>query len=119
MKPGNAGRAKEPQSQGTQEATKTEGLAMSLSTPESVQKLQTALHDKAKGAQGCRRGGLSAKLQVLIVTWRLPAERRLTEGATKRSIFRKRSAKLLLFACSCASRNGSSCFIIESIDIVM
>src|SRR6201997_5914303 len=32
----------------TQEATKREGLAMSLATPESVQKLQTALHDKAK-----------------------------------------------------------------------
>ena len=32
----------------TQEVTKTRGLAMSLATPESVQKLQTALHDKAK-----------------------------------------------------------------------
>src|SRR5580704_10902336 len=32
----------------TQEVTTKEGLAMSLSTPESVQKLQTALHDKAK-----------------------------------------------------------------------
>jgi len=32
----------------TQEVTKTEGLALSLTTPESVQKLQAALHDKAK-----------------------------------------------------------------------
>src|SRR6266568_5883793 len=32
----------------TQEVTKTEGLAMSLTTPESIQKLQAALHDKAK-----------------------------------------------------------------------
>jgi len=32
----------------TQEVTKRRGLAMSLATPESVQKLQTALHDKAK-----------------------------------------------------------------------
>jgi RNA-directed DNA polymerase len=32
----------------TQEVTKTEGLVMSLATPESVQKLQAALHDKAK-----------------------------------------------------------------------
>src|ERR1035441_258602 len=32
----------------TQEVTKAEGLAMSLTTPESVQKLQAALHDKAK-----------------------------------------------------------------------
>ena len=32
----------------TQEVTKTEGLVMSILTPESVQKLQAALHDKAK-----------------------------------------------------------------------
>src|SRR6202171_395408 len=32
----------------TQEVTKTEGLAMTLATPESIQQLQTALHDKAK-----------------------------------------------------------------------
>ena len=32
----------------TQEVTKTKGLVMSLTTPESVQKLQAALHDKAK-----------------------------------------------------------------------
>src|ERR1017187_10251156 len=32
----------------TQDVTKTEGLVMSLTTPESVQKLQAALHDKAK-----------------------------------------------------------------------
>jgi RNA-directed DNA polymerase len=32
----------------TQEVTKAEGLVMSLTTPESVQKLQAALHDKAK-----------------------------------------------------------------------
>src|SRR5499427_5099745 len=38
----------------TQEATKTEGLTLSLSTPESVQKLQTALHDKAKESPSFR-----------------------------------------------------------------
>jgi RNA-directed DNA polymerase len=38
----------------TQEVTKTEGLAMSLSTPESVQKLQAALHDKAKKSSNFR-----------------------------------------------------------------
>jgi RNA-directed DNA polymerase len=32
----------------TQEVTKREGLAVSLTTPESVQKLQAALHAKAK-----------------------------------------------------------------------
>jgi len=38
----------------TQEATKTEGLVSNLTTPESVQKLQTALHDKAKEAPNFR-----------------------------------------------------------------
>lgn len=33
---------------------RTEGLAMSLATPVSVQKLQTALRDKAKGSSGFR-----------------------------------------------------------------
>src|SRR5579864_4445125 len=38
----------------TQEATKTEGLTMSLATPASVQKLQTALHAKAKESPNFR-----------------------------------------------------------------
>jgi RNA-directed DNA polymerase len=38
----------------TQEVTKEEGLAMSLVTPESVQKLQAALHDKAKKSPNFR-----------------------------------------------------------------
>jgi retron-type reverse transcriptase len=38
----------------TQEVTKAEGLAMSLATPESFQKLQTALHDKAKKSSDFR-----------------------------------------------------------------
>jgi RNA-directed DNA polymerase len=38
----------------TQEATKTEGLMMSLVTPASVQKLQTALHPKAKESPSFR-----------------------------------------------------------------
>src|SRR5258708_21227657 len=38
----------------TQEVTKTEGLVMSLTTPESVQKLQAALHDKAKKSHDFR-----------------------------------------------------------------
>jgi RNA-directed DNA polymerase len=38
----------------TQEATKREGLVMNLTTPESVQKLQTALHDKAKESPNFR-----------------------------------------------------------------
>src|ERR1019366_2527490 len=38
----------------TQEAAKTEGLTMSLATPASVQKLQTALHAKAKESPSFR-----------------------------------------------------------------
>src|SRR6516162_7718034 len=38
----------------TQEVAKREGLAMSLATPESVQKLQAALHDKAKKSPNFR-----------------------------------------------------------------
>src|SRR5450759_4653739 len=38
----------------TQEATKTEGLTMSLATPANVQKLQTALHAKAKESPSFR-----------------------------------------------------------------
>src|SRR5260370_5579240 len=51
MKPGNSGGGKGPQLKGNARSDKgTEGLAMSLTTPLSVQKLQTALHDKAKGS---------------------------------------------------------------------
>src|ERR1019366_4452667 len=38
----------------TQDVTKTEGLVMSLATPEGVQKLQAALHDKAKKSPDIR-----------------------------------------------------------------
>src|SRR5262250_3253538 len=38
----------------TQEATKAEGLVSNLTTPASVQKLQTALHDKAKESPSFR-----------------------------------------------------------------
>ncbi len=54
LKPGNAGGGKGPQLKETQEATKTEGLAMNLTTPASVQKLQTALHAKAKESPSFR-----------------------------------------------------------------
>src|SRR5215468_5612105 len=54
MKPGNAGRAKEPQLKGNARSDEDGGIGVSLSTPESVQKLQTALHDKAKEAPNFR-----------------------------------------------------------------
>jgi retron-type reverse transcriptase len=50
-KPGNSGGGKEPPvERERKKQQRTEGLAMSLTTPFSVQKLQTALHDKAKGS---------------------------------------------------------------------
>ena len=48
VKPGNAGRAKGPQLKGNATSDEDGGIGVSLSTPESVQKLQTALHAKAK-----------------------------------------------------------------------
>jgi RNA-directed DNA polymerase len=55
MKPGNSGGGKEPQLKGKRKKRqRTEGLAMSLTTPLSVQKLQKALHDKAKGSPNFR-----------------------------------------------------------------
>jgi RNA-directed DNA polymerase len=48
-KPGNSGGGKGPQLKTNARSNEgTEGLAMSLTTPSSVQKLQTALHAKAK-----------------------------------------------------------------------
>ena len=47
LKPGNAGGGKEPVEE-TQEAAKNGGIGDEPSNPLSVQKLQAALHDKAK-----------------------------------------------------------------------
>ena len=65
----------------TQEVTKTRGLAMSLATPESVQKLQTALHDKAKRSPDFRFYALYDK------------------------VYRK---DVLGFACKCCKANGGA-----------
>jgi retron-type reverse transcriptase len=54
MKPGNAGGGKEPQLKGNARSDEDGGIGVSLSTPASVQKLQTALHDKAKEAPNFR-----------------------------------------------------------------
>jgi hypothetical protein len=55
MKPGNSGGGKEPQLKGNARSEqRAEGLAMSLTTSLSVQKLQTALHAKAKGSPNFR-----------------------------------------------------------------
>jgi RNA-directed DNA polymerase len=54
MKPSNSGRAKGPQLKGNAKSDEDGGIGVSLSTPESVQKLQTALHDQAKEAPSFR-----------------------------------------------------------------
>jgi RNA-directed DNA polymerase len=54
MKPGNAGGGKGPWFKATQEVAKNRRLEMILTPPESVQKLQTALQAKAKGAPNYR-----------------------------------------------------------------
>src|SRR5437588_3540430 len=48
MKPGNAGGGKWPQLKANARSDEDGGLTLRLTTPASVQKLQTALHDKAK-----------------------------------------------------------------------
>ena len=74
MKPGNAGGAKGPQfKDNATSSSGTGGLAMSLPTLESVQKLQTALHAKAKGEPKFRFYALYDKVyraDVLWMAWR-------------------------------------------------
>src|SRR5438552_18108765 len=62
MKPGNAGRGKGPQLKGNARSDEDGGIGVSLSTPESVQKLQTALHAKAKESPNFRFHALYDKV---------------------------------------------------------
>jgi hypothetical protein len=64
----------------TQEATKTEGLVMNLTTPESVQKLQTGVARQSEGIaqlsflravrQGVSKGCSGLRLRMLQSQWR-------------------------------------------------
>ena len=54
MKPGNAGGGKGPQLKGNARSNEDGGIDVSLTTPISVQKLQTALHAKAKESPDLR-----------------------------------------------------------------
>ena len=54
MKPGNAGGGKWPQLEANARSDEDGGIDVSLTTPASVQKLQTALHAKAKGSPNFR-----------------------------------------------------------------
>jgi group II intron reverse transcriptase/maturase len=62
MKPGNSGGGKEPQFKGDVERSKGQEIGVNLKTPERVQKLQTALHTKAKETPGCRFYALYDKI---------------------------------------------------------
>src|SRR5262245_3743236 len=68
--PGNAGRAKGPWFKvNARSGTRAEGLAMSLPTLPKVQKLQAALHAKAKGAPAYRFYALYDKVYRDDVLW--------------------------------------------------
>ncbi len=54
MKPGNAGGGKRPQLEANARSDEDGGIDVSLTTPVSVQKLQTALYAKAKESPGFR-----------------------------------------------------------------
>jgi len=54
LKPGNSGGGKGPQFKGNAGRGENRGIGVSLAPPESVRKLQAALHAKAKGAPGYR-----------------------------------------------------------------
>ena len=53
-KPAKAGRGKGPRFKGTRKAAESQEIGVSLRTPESVRKLQEALHAKAKAEPGYR-----------------------------------------------------------------
>lgn len=65
----------------TQQATRARGLAMSLPTLESVQKLQTALHAKAKGEPKFRFYALYDKVYRQDVLWTAWRRCRVNGGA--------------------------------------
>ena len=80
LKPGNAGGGKGPQFKADQEAVRDLEIG-NLTTPNSVQKLQTALHAKAKAEPGYRFYALYDKISREDILAHAYAQCRSNKGA--------------------------------------
>src|ERR1700731_742650 len=80
LKPGNAGGGKGPQFRQTQQAARDRGLG-NLATPKIVQKLQMALHAKAKAEAGYRFYALYDKISRDDILVNAYAQCRSNKGA--------------------------------------
>jgi len=83
MRPGNAGGGKGPQFEGSAERSEVEETGVSLQAPMKVQKLQQALHAKAKGSPARRFHALYDKLyreDILAHAYRLARANRGKPG---------------------------------------
>ena len=69
LTPGNAGRAKEPWFKVSVRSGDSQESGVSLIPPETVEKLQAALHVKAKRSPGCRFHQLYDKLYRADILW--------------------------------------------------
>jgi hypothetical protein len=88
MKPGNAGGGKEPWFEEDAGRSAGQVIGVNLQTPESVQKLQNALHVKAKGALDYRFYALYDKVyrrDVLDYAYRLARSNRGAPGVDGQS----------------------------------
>lgn len=88
MKPGNAGGGKEPWFEEDAGRSAGQVIGVNLQTPESVQKLQNALHVKAKGAHDYRFYALYDKVyrrDVLDFAYRLARSNRGAPGVDGQS----------------------------------
>ncbi len=80
LKPGNSGGGKGPQFKTDARRSEGPGRLGDLSTPDSVQKLQTALHAKAKAESGYRFYALYDKISREDILAHAYAQRRSNKG---------------------------------------
>ncbi len=80
LKPGNSGGGKGPQFKTDARRSEGPGRLGDLSTPDSVQKLQTALHAKAKAEPGYRFYALYDKISREDILAHAYAQRRSNKG---------------------------------------